>query len=259
MILALLLACAGPVERGEAALARDDLPSAEREFRAALDADPADADALYGLGWTFHRAGETGPARDAFSQLVRLHPGLASGHRGLGSVLAAEGDLPGAREKLGAALEREPGDQAAGQSMALVDLAEGDAAAALERIDGLLGAEPDNSELLQTRAAALARLERTEEAMVAAAGGVAAADSPRALAAARLTWVEVMLQHSDDRLDAGACTSAGPLLREWYDAADHVLDQVEASGALRSSARELRREVRRRRGYLEDLCVGGGQ
>lgn len=255
----LLLACAGPVERGEAALARDDLPSAEREFRAALDADPLDADALYGLGWTFHRAGETGPARDAFTQLVRLHPDAAAGYRGLGSVLAAEGNLPAAREQLAAALERAPADRAAGQSMALLDLAEGDAAAALTRVDALLAEAPEHAELLQTRAAALARAGRTDEAMVAAAEAVEHAEGARARAAARLTWVEVMLQHSDDRLDLSTCATAAGPLEAWYAAADTVLDEVEASGALRSAARERRRDVRRRRGHLQDLCTPGGQ
>ncbi len=259
MTALLLLACAGPVERGEAALAKDDLFSAEKEFRQALDADPQNSDALYGLGWTFHKAGDRDAARDAFAQFVRLHPELPAGYRGLGSVLAGEGNLAGARDALSKALERAPQDAGANQSLALVDLAEGKAADSLARLDVLAQAGVQTSELSQARAAALVQLGRTQEAMEVAGESIVSADSTIALASARLTWVEAMLQHSDARRDPDRCGIIVPALDAWYDAADHVLDQVQASGALRAPVVDARREVRRRRGWLEDACVPGGK
>ncbi|MSQ02828.1 MAG: tetratricopeptide repeat protein [Myxococcales bacterium] len=259
MIVLLLLACTAPLERGETALARDDLFTAEKEFRQALDADPRDPDALYGLGWTFHKAGERDAARDAFAQLVRLHPELSLGYRGLGSVLAGEGNLAGARAALAKALERAPRDPGANQSLALVDLAEGKAADSLTRLDGLAAAGVHGSELSQARAAALVQLGRTEEAMAVAEEAVVIADSTLSLAAARLTWVQALLQHSDARRDPDRCGVMVPALGAWYDAADHVVDQVQATGALRAAVVDARREVRRRRGWLEDTCVPGGK
>ncbi len=256
----LALGCTSAVERGEAALSRDDLLSAEREFRLALDATPDDPEALYGLGWTFHQAGEEGPARDAFTRLVKVHPDLPQGYRGLGSIFASEGNLPAARVQLEKALAAMPDDAAANQSLALVELGEGKPAAALERLDRVRLVHPERSELGQTRAVVLLRLERPEEAMAAAAVAVEGAASPRSLTAARITWVDAALRSSDDRVDADNCAVTAPPVREWLDAADHVLDQAEASGALRDVTSDMRRQVRRRRAFVEDTCPpGGGQ
>ena len=255
--LVLLFACEGPVERGNRALQEDDLLRAEREFRAALDGDPTDAEALSGLGWTFHQAGEDGPARDAFLSLIASHPELPGGYRGVGNLLLSQGQLPGAREQLKKAVELAPEDPAANQSMALLELAEGKPADALARVEALLGADVDQGELQQTRAVALIRLERPAEARTAAQLAVNSAAGPRALAAARITWVQAVLTESDGRVDGDRCgETAGPV-RAWLDAADHVLDQVEAEGALRSTELDMRKQVRRRRAFIEDECPSG--
>lgn len=258
--IALTLGCASAVDRGEAALSRDDLLSAEREFRIALDDEPDDPSALYGLGWTFHQAGEEGPARDAFARLIKVHPDLPQGYRGMGSIFASEGNLPAARVQLELALKATPDDPAANQTLALVELGEGKPAEALMRLDRVLGVHPERSELGQTRAVVLLRLERPEEALAAAALAVEGAESPRSLAAARVTWVDAALQSCDDRVDPDNCAATAPPVRAWLDAADHVLDQAEASGALRSVTSDMRRQVRRRRAFVEDTCPpGGGQ
>ncbi len=257
-VLALLFACTSATERGEQALARDDLLAAEREFRAALDADPEDAEALYGLGWTFHQADEDGPARDAFERLVRTHPELPSGYRGLGSLFAAAGNLPEARKQLEEALKRAPDDPSVNQSLALVELAEEKPEAALSRIDAALAKNPGRPELLQTRAVALLKLDRAEEALEQAAAAVAAADSARSLTAARLTWVSAVLDNVEDRVDASNCGTTAAPVRAWLDGADHVLDEAEADGALHDTTLDTRKLVRRRRGWLEDICAPGG-
>ena len=258
MIFALWFGCADPVEKGDEALARDDLLTAETQFRAALDADPEDPRALYGLGWTFHQAGEEAAARETFRQLARRHPDDPAGHRGLGSVLAAEGNPAGARVELEKALALAPDDVRAHQTLALLELSAGDAAAALVRVDGVIARGAEGSELHQARAAALVRLGRTDEAMAAASVALERADGARARAGARLAWVEAMLVHADDRVDDEACATTAPPVREWHDAADRVLDEVEAGGALSKAALDLRRQVRRRRAWVDDHCPGGG-
>ena len=256
-LLGLFLSCSTAVERGDAALERDDLLSAEREFRIALDAAPDDPDALYGLGWTFHQAQETGPARDAFARLVKVHPALPQGYRGLGSLFASEGNLPAARVQLELALGVAPDDPAANQSLALVELGESKPADALARLERAAAAHPDRSELDHTRAVALLALGRAEDALAAAEVAVQRATSPRGLTAARITWVEAALQTSDDRIDPAACPETAPPVRAWLDAADHVLDEAEASGALRQITADMRRQVRRRRAFVEDTCQLG--
>ena len=256
--LFLLGACGGPLLRGEAALVADDLLTAEESFRAVLAASPDDADALYGLGWTFHLAGEEDAALDAFTRLARLHPERASGFRGLASVRLAKGDLPGAREQLTRAHAVAADDVAVMQSWVILELASGDAKAALERADAAVRMHPDRSPLQQARAAALLTAGRASEAREVAAAAVAAASGGRELAAARITWVDSVLRESDGRVDADRCAETSPAVVGWLDAADSVLDHVESSGVHRGQVLEVRKQVRRRRGYIEDLCTRGG-
>lgn len=260
MILALLtflLACGGPVAEGEAALAADDIAGAERAFRAALAENPDDPAALYGLGFTFQRAGERGPARDAFEQLIQVAPTSPDGHRGLGSVFLATQDLPAARRSLEKALELAPADPRVLQSLALLELASGEHEAGLARIDEALTLSPEESELLQVRSALLVKLRRDDEAVAAAALAVQHAEGERALAGARLAWVDAVLRSVDGRVAKERC-EGDEAVRARLKAADQVLDAVEASGTLRDATRDARRSVRRRRGFVEDAC-GAGQ
>lgn len=258
MILWLMLACSDDVARGDEALARDDYVAAEQAFRAALLDDPADAEAMYGLGWTFYMAGEHAAAADAFAQLVRAHPDHPLGYRGLGSVAAARGDLKAARKHLDDALARAPADARSLQSLALLDMREGDYDAALARVDALLGASPESSELLQTRAAILLRAERPEEALVAADAAVAAADGPRAEATARLTRARALVASSDGRVSRDNCATAAPPVLAWLDAADREIDACQAAGVHAAEIAGARRDVGRRRAFVYGVCPAAG-
>lgn len=259
MLLLFVSACAGNVGRGEAALAVDDLLTAEDAFRAALDADPDDPDALYGLGWTFHVAGEEDAALDAFARLARLHPDRADGHRGVASVLLGRGDLPGARAQLVKAEAADANDPAVMQSWVILELASGDASAALTRVDGAIARHAELSPLHQARAAALLTAGRPAEARAAAERAVALAEPGRERVAAWITWVDAVLRESDGRLDPQSCaTTSGPVVA-WLDAADEVLDRAEAAAVHRSKVLEARRQVRRRRAFVEDACTGSGK
>lgn len=258
-LLFLLAACAGNVDRGEAALAADDLLAAEDAFRAALDANPDDPDALYGLGWTFHLAGEEDAALDAFARLSRLHPSRADGYRGVASVLLGRGDLPGARAQLVLAESAAADDAALMQSWVILELASGDAAAALARADAGIARHPDVSPLLQARSAALLTAGKPAEAREAAERAVAVAEPGRELVAAWITWVDAVLRESDGRLDPENCAATSAPVVAWLDAADDVLDRAEAAGVHRSKVVEARRQVRRRRAFVEDACSGVGK
>ncbi len=262
MILLLWLACTSAVDRGEEALGRDDFVGAEREFRAALESDPTDAQALYGLGWTFYMAGEQPAANDAFEQLVRAHPESPLGHRGLGSVAATRGDVPAARKHLEAALALAPGDARTLQSLALLDMREGKYDDALSRLDIILAQEPSSPVAHQTRAAVLLRASRPEEALAAADAAVSNATTPRERATAQLTRSHALMATSDGRIGRDNCSDA-VAVRAWLDEADAELDRAQAAGIHALEVADARREVRRRRAYLDATCpagaTGGGQ
>ena len=254
MIWWLLWACTGDVGRGEAALAQDDFVGAEQAFRAALLDDPADADALYGLGWTFYMAGEHAAADDAFQQLVRLHADSSLGYRGLGSVAASRGDLKAARKHLEDALARAPDDARTLQSLALVDMREGDYEQALRRVDQLLQGDPRSSELLQTRAAILLRSGRWEEALAAADAALAAAEPGRPEATARLTRAHALMAASDGRVSRDNCIDTAAPVLSWLEAADRELDQCQAAGIHAAEIADARRDVGRRRAFVYAAC-----
>jgi Flp pilus assembly protein TadD len=258
-MLALLASgsCASAVDRGEAFLEADNLVGAEQEFRAALLDDPEDPRALYGLGWTYHLAGESGPAQDAFTQLVRFHPDNALGHRGLGSVRMARGDLPGAREALQTAVKLAPDDVRAGQSLALLELNAGDPTEALARIDAVVAREPQSSELLQTRAMILLRSGDAAAALAWSDKALDAATTPRQRATAGITRARAIMTESDGRVDADHCDGA-PAVYAWLQAADTQLDVVELTGVHGMETSEARHEIRRRRGYVSGVCPAKG-
>ena len=68
---------------GSLALGANDLASAEREYRAALQMRPTSVEALEGLGGTLLKAQQPGAAAPVFQQFVKLKPGAPHAWRGL--------------------------------------------------------------------------------------------------------------------------------------------------------------------------------
>ena len=254
MLLALLLACPSAYDRGQQALDRGDLVTAEQSFRVALADNPDDVDAMYGVGWTFHLAGERAPARDVFEQLRIRFPESPLGYRGLGSLLMAQGEYAAARTEFTLALQRAPGDPRTSQSFALLELAEGKTDDALGRIDTALAVDNSSPELHQTRAAILERLERTDEALAAIDAARARSDSPRSLATVEVTRAHILVGHATSRVDVEHCEGASAVLA-WLDEADRALDVAQATGVHPEQVAAGRTELRRRRGFVEDTCT----
>lgn len=250
-----LLACQSAVDRGELALARGDLLTAEQEFRSALADNPDDPEAIYGVGWTFHLAGERAAARDAFEQLSARFPESALGYRGLGSVLMAQGEWGAARTQFTLALQRVPADPRTTQSFALLELAEGKTDDALRRIDAALLADPGSSEFHQTRAAILLQMARTDEALLAIERAAQVAGTPRAVAGVEITRAKILIAHASARIDAEHCEGETAVLA-WLDEADRDLDRAQATGVHLDQVTATRSDLRRRRGFIEDACTG---
>lgn len=256
VLLALACGIGRDLDAGHAALERGDLPTAEAAWRRALDRDPANADALYGIGWTWHLAGQKDAARGAFQQLVTLHPESPLGYKGLGSVALAEGNPGVARQRFEEALTRAPGDPAIRQSLALADLAAGDAATALPLFEALVAEDPGRIEAQTARAEALLALGREQEAVDAARAAVALDPGGRAEVVARITLARALVAATRDRVAPADCATTAPPIYAWLEEADRVLDEAEATGIRAPDLPETRRAVLRRRGAIDDLCPG---
>lgn len=255
--LLLLLACwTSDAERGRAALERGDLVEAEAAWREALDDDPGSAEALYGLGWTWHLAGQRDAARGAFNRLVEQHPDSPLGYKGQGSLALAEGNLALARERFAAALERAPGDPAIRQSQGLVELAAGDPAQALVTFEALLAEDPTRTEVATGKAEALLQLGRDEEAVAAARAAVEVGGTSRAGAGARITLARALLAATRARVRVDDCAGTAVPVYRWLEEADRVLDEAEATGVRPPDLLDTRRAIRRRRAAVDDQCPG---
>jgi len=257
-LLLLLVGCGAErdVTRGRAALDEGDMVRAEAAFRAALDREPGHPEALYGLGWTWHLAGQTDEARTAFEQLRVAHPESPLGYRGLGSVAMAEGNLPAARRSFQAALERAPGDLEIRHSLALVDLSARNGEAAAQALEALCAEVPERGELHQARAEALLLVDRGEDALAAADLALARSETPRSSALARLTRARVLLSLAGGRVDPADCAGTAPPVYAWLEEADRMLDEAVALQAGTPELTSARQTVLRRRGHVDDLCPG---
>lgn len=258
LLLLLLGGCGvkGDLAEGRRALDRGDLVTAEAAYRHALDRAPDDPDALYGLAWTWHLAGQRDAARGAFQQLTQLHPESPLGHKGLATVLLSDGNVAAARAQLEEARQRSPGDSTLDHSLALVELSAGNAAAALVLFDGLLTKEPERSEFLQGKAEALIRLDRGQDAVPVASAAEEHAETPKQRVLAQITHARALLAATGRRVDPKDCANTAPPVFTWLDEADRVLDEAEASGMDAPELVETRRMIHRRRAAVDDNCPG---
>lgn len=91
-----------PLALGLEAARRGELAEAERLFRLAVAADPADAEAWNGLGVALIRLGDRAHGIEALHTALRLAPGHAEAHRNLGVAL----DRVGRRDEAARHYER---------------------------------------------------------------------------------------------------------------------------------------------------------
>jgi Flp pilus assembly protein TadD len=77
-----------------------DLAAAEKQFGAAVEANPADANSWNGLGWTRFNTGKSAEAAEAFHKCLALEPRHPAALNGLGQVALSRGDLEEAEKHL---------------------------------------------------------------------------------------------------------------------------------------------------------------
>lgn len=110
-------------------LAGDD-DAARAAYIEILGRDPGHFGALSGLGALLRRTGLPRSARRAFTEAVRLHPEIPSGHANLANALLDAGEVVAARRHYEAALRLDPEHAHAHQGLAVLLLRLGDVEAA---------------------------------------------------------------------------------------------------------------------------------
>lgn len=263
LLLIVGLACLPPctdsarVERGEVALRSGDLTQAEADFRAVVDGDPSNVDALYGLGWTYLQIGQGDRAREYFKRCVRLAPRDYRGHRGLGAADLADGNPMLARLHLTEALTLAPNEPRILNSIGLAHLAESDEEAALARFDEAVAADPSQGEYGYNRADVLLRLGRLDEALEGVDDALSVdIDEARFRPLLLDLRARVLVEKTAGRVDTEDCAGTAPPVLAWLTAADRALDQAEAEAAQPEIFVETRRRAHRRRSVVTERCPG---
>jgi len=241
--------------KGRAALESHQLGEAERLFRKALDRDPSHLDALAGLGWTYHLAGQRNAARSAFARCVDLSMEQAECLRGLGSLALAEGQLAVARDMLARARAVAPDDPKVLSSLALMALTTGDAKKAESAYEELVARFPLDAAYRLGLAEAVLRAGRPQDALTVVEEALAVADSPKRYQA--MLWqlqARALIAASGGREDPNDCPGTAPAVREWLDAADAAATQAGLLGVNLPDLPAVRRQILRRRAVLDSAC-----
>ncbi len=106
------------VDLGVILLSQKKPDEAERQFRAAIEAQPAYARAHYFLGLVFRQTNRGLEARSEFETALQLDPTDGKSHGNLGFILAEQGDLDGAQSHFETALRLNPADALASDALA---------------------------------------------------------------------------------------------------------------------------------------------
>ncbi|WP_206955792.1 tetratricopeptide repeat protein [Trinickia acidisoli] len=143
------------------------LADAERDYRAALDADPVHTDALHLLGVLRHQQGRHEEAAELVGRAVALRPNDAALQLNLGNALKALGRLDGAIERFRNALTLAPEFPLAQYNLGNAYAQAGRHEDAVYAFEKSLRLQPDDASAHNNLGNALHALGRSEEAIAA--------------------------------------------------------------------------------------------
>lgn len=155
----------GLLERATALHKTGRYAEAERLYRALLDIDPDDFDAVHRLGILKLHAGALQETQRFLEKAVTLAPDSAAAQSNLGTALLKDGQFAAAlaRFETAVALQPDDADFRFNQANALLLLERN--AEALAALDRLVKGHPHDPEILGKRAVALKKLGRYPEAL----------------------------------------------------------------------------------------------
>ena len=180
------------LERARAAREAGRLAEAERLYRDLRELRPRDPGVLAGFAAVLDARGRREEAEPLYRDAVALDPGQALARFGLGALALRGGDLVEAEFQFRRAVEARPEEAPAHAALGDVLLRQGRVEAGLLALEAAVRLDPDDGPVQVLMAAALAELERYEEAWEAVAEarrrGVEPPDS--FLSALRAKWPE---------------------------------------------------------------------
>ncbi|RKP52067.1 tetratricopeptide repeat protein [Trinickia fusca] len=154
-------------DRAYAAHRDGRLADAERDYRAALEADPVHADALHLLGVLRHQQGRHAEAADLVGRAVQLRPNDAALQLNLGNALKALGQLDDAIERFRNALTLAPDFPLAHYNIGNAYAAIGRHADAVDAFERTLRLQPNDASACNNLGNALHAVGRHEQAIAA--------------------------------------------------------------------------------------------
>lgn len=143
------------------------LVDAERDYRAAIEADPVHTDALHLLGVLRHQQGRHEEAADLVSRAVALRPDDAALQLNLGNALKALGRLDGAIERFRNALTLAPEFPLAHYNLGNAYAQAGRHEDAVDAFEKSLRLQPNDASTFNNLGNALHALGRSDEAIAA--------------------------------------------------------------------------------------------
>jgi len=230
---------------GDRHLRAERLVKAERAYQRALDIDVDHPRALYGLGWSYLRAGLPDPARESFQRAVDVAPEYFGGHRGLGAVESAAGETLAAEGHLRRAYELAPGEAGVLTDLAGLYMDAGHPDEGLGLFRRAIEVQPERAEYRFAMAEACLTVGQAQEArsLVDEARGMPLRNQRFAGAAdelmlrVELTWVEQELAAA--ALDVAGCDGAHGALRRAQQHLDDALEQGLDADVARADRRRL--------------------
>lgn len=235
-----------------------DLATAEKRYRAILQSNPQEIEALSGLGWTYHLALKRDEALSQFSYCLGIEPTNIECIRGKSSVILAQGDANQARLWLDKALTIAPDDPEVLVSDAIWMLAQGEISKASRQLEMVIRRVPGNGRYRLPYAEALIREGRPKDALEQTEISLQS-DIPRRTQA--MVWIlraRALLEISSS---AGEDCSQLNAINAWVSEAERALDEAAATGVEVPNSAMINRQLGRRRTTLQEKCPieqGGG-
>ncbi len=141
------------------------LDEAEPLYRAILERDPANPDALHFLGLLTHQRGDAAAAIELIERATRQAPGYADAHNNLGNLLRIAGRFEDAERAYRRAIALRPDDVSAHSNLGAALKAQGRLDAAEAALRRALALDDRHVPALTNMGHLLTRLGRTREAL----------------------------------------------------------------------------------------------
>ncbi len=154
------------MEKAQQHLEAGELSEAEDLFRAEIESNPSNAEAVFLLARVRQQRGDLDDALELFREAERLEPFNPNifHARGVLHISRKEGEEAG--QAFQQALDIDPNHIPSRMALAFIELASGRFEAAEHAADQVLGEEPENAQALTYKGTAALELGRPEEAMV---------------------------------------------------------------------------------------------